>query len=156
MKVDGHDYNRVLYLEDLEADQVLRKMDDLHSKRFYELVDSERNMDIYRETLFYLVSGNDELYEMIKADIARDEENIGKMNPTEGVPKVYDFYFREVYPYAFDYFEGSSKALMELALQLYTDVYPTKDQYQIFRRLNAQDLKLAWMAIAIRYDIDIE
>ncbi|WP_192982062.1 DUF6075 family protein [Marinilactibacillus psychrotolerans] len=107
-----------------------------HEQRYLELLakDGTDPTDTYRKALFYLFSGNSEIYSKIDS--------------------LYDFKNRSI---EFDSFEktdfsNNMKHMIELGFNLYNG-YPSADPATLFSGLDQENSKLCLEAIQVRFDL---
>jgi len=107
---------------------------ELHKQRFFELLklDETSEKDVERRSLFYILSGNDELY--------------GLTN------EMYDFNDHSIEPDILDTsICSSSKALIKLAFNLYNGDF-NPEIMATFCGLDSDNFELAIRAIRMRFN----
>lgn len=126
--------------KNFEIDKFFLADIDTHKKRYYNLVERDNMFigDSYRESLFYIIAGNNDLYENVDTiyNFKKHSINIvnkGKLNNLE-------------------FLTSTSSKLLVLALDLFT----AKNSYgkcvtDIFNSLSFEDFELAINALRIKF-----
>lgn len=110
-----------------------------HKNRFNEIIsrDGTDLNDFNRKSLFYIISGNDELF--------------------NNRHYIYDFDKRWIVPDSLEQinFSETSLALIELAYNLYNN-FSSGSISNIFKALDKNNFKLAIEGLKIRFNMDLE
>lgn len=105
-----------------------------HEKRYKDLIqrDNTNSNDIERQAMFFILSGNEELYRK--------------------VDYLYDFRENCITPEGMEEVDltSSTKGLVELAFNLYNS-YPMRSITELFSLLDDQNKQLAFQAIKMRF-----
>lgn len=114
-----------------------------HEENFNNLIKKAevRNGDIERKSMFYIISGNNDLFKQVNNIYNfKDDELQERKETLEG-----DLYFPNVLT------SNSSQKLLNLAVQLFNN---TKDQNVLdtFSGLDSENFQLALNAIKIRFN----
>lgn len=109
-----------------------------NQNRYKALLDRDGDSDdVYRQSLFFVIANNDDLYSKVNA--------------------LYDFDLREIKSDALEGavdLSGGSKALVSLAFHLFTGGgYPDVTISDVFNSLDAENAEIALDAIKLRYRI---
>lgn len=102
-------------------------------KKFLELSGVTANRDRERASLFYILSGNEELYNQID--------------------KIYSFTDNMIKTKGKKILSSSGERLLKLAFQLYNGLSNSISVTEVFQNLDSNNKRLALNAIAYRYDI---